>query len=113
MTIGINAIKTSIIDPIDAKLLLGIIATRNLDQILETSTVGTTYSENPLGLTKIKIVIVKIGPTEAKPTKPNELSRLFLPPLVEATPAPNANMKGTVALPVVTPPASKMNGKNF
>ena len=60
----------------------------------------------------IKMTIVIIGPIEAKPTKPNDESRLFPPPLVKATPAPRAKINGTVALPVVTPPASKINGKN-
>ena len=59
----------------------------------------------------INITIVKIGPIEAIPTKPKELSLDFPPPLTIATPAPKAKINGTVALPVVTPPASKMNGR--
>ena len=56
--------------------------------------------------------MVIIGPIEAKPTRPKDESRPFLPPCVAATPAPSAKMNGTVALPVVTPPASNINGKN-
>ena len=47
------------------------------------------------------------------PTRPNESFVAFFPPQTVATPAPSARMKGTVPEPVVTPPASKMNGKSF
>jgi hypothetical protein len=53
-----------------------------------------------------------IGPIEAKPTKPKLSLFALLPPLTAATPAPRAKINGTVAEPVVTPPESKINGKN-
>ena len=55
---------------------------------------------------------VKIGPIDAIPTKPKLSSCAFLPPLTIAIPAPNERINGTVAEPVVTPPLSKINGKN-
>ena len=62
--------------------------------------------------TSIKIVIVMIGPTEAIPTRPKLSFVEFLPPLTVAIPAPKDKINGTVAEPVVTPPLSKINGKN-
>ena len=71
------------------------------------------YAENPLLLSNNNIVIEIIGPIEAIPTKPKASLVALRPPLTVAIPAPKAKIKGTVADPVVIPPESKMNGKNF
>ena len=47
----------------------------------------------------------------AIPVKPKESSSLF--PWTEETPIPKARIKGTVADPVVTPPASNIKGNNL
>ena len=119
--IGAKAIATSIKEPKEPasfgnkapkKLFKMACQNSGVSALTVTSTgAWTTYGSNPAGEAKIKIIMVMIGPIEAKPTRPNELSFDFLPPLVIATPAPKAKMNGTVPEPVVTPPASKMNGR--
>ena len=61
---------------------------------------------------RIKIVMVIIGPIEAIPTRPKLSLVEFLPPLTVAMPTPKDKINGTVAEPVVTPPLSKINGRN-
>ena len=109
MMIGAKAIVTSINEPI-----LPLVGKRAFKNLVKISVSGAT--EGSYGgisdLMSIMMVMVKIGPIEAIPTKPKESFFAFLPPLTVATPAPKAKINGTVADPVVTPPLSKINGKS-
>src|SRR5690606_41890797 len=54
----------------------------------------------------------RIGPLEARATRPNPSPGERFSRMTEATPTPRATMKGTVIGPVVTPPESKEIGAN-
>ena len=106
--IGRRAIKTSIKEPKEVELE-GNNAFIKFDQTgLEI--VKSKFPDIFL-LKIIRRVMVRIGPIEAIPTKPKESFVEFFPPLTIATPAPKDKIKGTVALPVVIPPLSKINGR--
>ena len=102
---------TSTKEPSDVSLV-GINLLMNAPNILLFPKLSYVLTAVEFLETKIKIVMVIIGPIEAIPTKPKLSLVEFLPPLTVATPAPNAKINGTVAEPVVTPPLSKINGKN-
>ena len=77
------------------------------------SLTGVTLYSGIEAWNKINKAVEIIGPIEAMPTRPKESSVAFLPPLTAATPAPKARINGTVADPVVTPPASNIKGNNL
>src|SRR5690606_5716330 len=57
-------------------------------------------------------ITARIGPMDARATRPNPSPEELFPRMTEATPTPRATMKGTVIGPVVTPPESKEIGAN-
>ena len=121
--IGSIAIKTSINVPNEDKLCGSIVflielTTLSHDVELSLIVVGyidVSYAPNPPGeihsLIRMIMVIVKIGPIEAIPTRPNESLLASFPERTVAIPKPSERINGTVAEPVVIPPASKIKGK--